>query len=116
MNDSLSSKGPPGQERLCRELGKRIVQARQRRGWKQADLAKRLEVPRERLGRWEQGRNAPSLEDLAALSEVLEMPLGDLGVGRCFREVLSSMELAELLSHFTAMGRLLKPLLVARKK
>jgi putative transcriptional regulator len=110
-SQDLSTKDP-----LCRELGKRIVRARERRGWKQADLAKRLGVPRERLGKWERGLHAPSLEDLAALSEVLEMPLGELGVGRCFREVLSSLEVAELLSYFTAMGRLLKPLLVARKK
>ena len=92
------------------------MQARQQRGWKQADLAKLLKVPRERLGKWERGLHAPPLEDLAALSEVLEMPLGELGVGRCFRESLSSLEVAELLSYFMAMGRLLKPLLAARKR
>ena len=116
MSQPSKSKTAGGHGRLCRELGRRIVEAREKRRWKQAELARRLDVPRERLGRWERGLNAPSLEQLAALSEVLEMPLGELGLGRCFREALTSMDMAELVSYFTAMARLLKPWLAARRK
>src|ERR1700710_2825882 len=53
-----------------KELGERIVLARERRGWSQKELASRLDIPRERLGAWERGRNAPGVEDLALLSAV----------------------------------------------
>ncbi len=94
---------------LKKELGARIVKARKRRGWKQAELAERLGVQRERLGSWERGRTAPGLEDLALLSEVLEIPFEELGFGRRMEEALSPVELAELARHLTAMARLLKP-------
>lgn len=82
---------------------------RKRRGWTQADLARRLGVPRERLGKWERGLNAPCLEDLAALSEVLEVPLGELGLGRSVQGVLSAGELTQMVSHFNEIARLLRP-------
>jgi putative transcriptional regulator len=66
------------QATLQRELGRRIVDLRQARGWMQGDLAKRLEVPRGRLGKWERGLNAPSLEDLNMLEAVLEVTLDEL--------------------------------------
>ena len=52
-----------------RDLGQRIVRIRKRKGWKQTELARRLEVTRERRGRWERGGRAPSLEDLAAFGK-----------------------------------------------
>ena len=94
---------------LKKELGARIVEARNRRGWKQAELARRLGVQRERLGSWERGRTPPGLEDLALLSEVLEVPFEELGFGRRMEEALSPVELAELARHLAAMARLLKP-------
>ena len=100
-------KNPKGE--LKKELGARIVKARERRGWKQAELAGRLGVQRERLGSWERGRSAPSLEDLALLSEVLEVPFEELGLGRRREEALSPWEVTELARHLAAMARLLKP-------
>jgi transcriptional regulator with XRE-family HTH domain len=107
--------GKRGRERrtpkamLRSELGRRIIKTRMRRGWTQAELARRLGVPRERLGKWERGLNAPSLEDLAALSEVLEVPLEGLGLGRGVRRTISEEELTELVFHLGAVARLLKP-------
>ena len=94
---------------LKKELGARIVKARKRRGWQQADLAERLGVKRERLGSWERGRNAPRMEDLVLLSEVLGMPFEELGLGPRLEEAFSAAELAELARHLAAMARLLKP-------
>jgi transcriptional regulator with XRE-family HTH domain len=91
-----------------RELGQRIVRIRKRKGWKQTELARRLEVTRERLGRWERGVRTPSLEDLAALSEVLAVPLEELGLGQA-GEPLPPTQLQELVHHLKAMARLLRP-------
>jgi transcriptional regulator with XRE-family HTH domain len=118
--ESMNVEGRPQSRRakavLREELGRRIAEARQRRRWSQTKLAQRLEVPRDRVGRWERGVNAPSLDDLAALSEVLEVSLEELGLGRPPREPISSGDLAELISHFSAMTRLLKPWLAAKKR
>lgn len=100
-------KDPEGE--LKKRLGARIVKARKRHGWNQAELAERLEVKRERLGSWEKGRTAPGLEDLALLSEVLAVPFEELGLGRRAEEPLSAVELTELARHLAAMARLLKP-------
>lgn len=100
---------------MRKELGRRVVEIRERRGWNQGELARRLGVPRDRLGKWERGVNGPSLEDLAELSEVLEVPLEELGLGRSpkrlekLEEPLSSVELMELVRLVGGIGRLLKP-------
>lgn len=116
MSANSEGKAQPTKGMLQKELGQRIVRVRKRRGWRQGDLARRLGVPRERLGKWERGVNSPSLEDLSALSEVLELPLEELGLGRRRQEPISSTELVELIAHFTAMGRLLKPWLPMKKQ
>ena len=92
-----------------RDIGQRIVQIRKRKGWKQTELAKRLEVTRERLGRWERGVRAPSLEDLAALSEVLAVPMDELGLGQSSGEPFPPAQLRELVHHLKAMARMLRP-------
>ncbi len=63
---------------LRRQLGLRIVRARKRRGWSQETLARRIEVPRSVLGRWERGLFAPSLEAVVKLAEVLEAATDEL--------------------------------------
>jgi transcriptional regulator with XRE-family HTH domain len=100
-------KNPKGE--LKKEVGARIVEARSGRGWNQAELAERLGVKRGRLGSWEKGRTAPSLEDLVLLSEVLAVSFEELGFRRRAEEPLSPVELRELARHLAAMTRLLKP-------
>jgi transcriptional regulator with XRE-family HTH domain len=113
--DTPESRREDPKEDLKKELGARIIEARKRRGWKQAELARRLGVPRERLGTWERGRRAPRMEDLALLSEVLEIPF-ELGLGRrVVEEELSAVELTELARHLAAMARLLKPWMARRQ-
>ncbi len=97
-------------EAVKKELGERIVRARERRGWSQKELASRLGIHRERLGKWERGRNAPGVEDLAPLSEVLGVPFEELlGGERTEEPPLNDAALEELAIQVISMARTLKP-------
>lgn len=110
------SEGSVGLERirqgvLQRDLGQRIVHLRKARGWRQGDLAKRLGVPSTRLGKWERGLNAPSLEDLTVLAAVLGATLDELVLGRAAPlPLLPPAERTELGMYIAGFIRLLKPL------
>ncbi|HEX7180297.1 MAG TPA: helix-turn-helix transcriptional regulator [Thermoanaerobaculia bacterium] len=67
--------------RLLRELGSRIADLRELRNWSRFKLARRLGVPRGRVGRWERGECAPPIDSLVALSEVLDVSLDELVKG-----------------------------------
>jgi transcriptional regulator with XRE-family HTH domain len=96
---------------LQRDLGQRIVKLRRARGWKQGDLAERLGVPSARLGKWERGLNAPSLEDLTALAAVLEMTLDELVQGHPpARSFLAATERTELGMCVAGFLRIVTPL------
>ncbi len=97
------------QKSTRQELGKAIAKARRRRRWSQSELARRLETSRDRLSKWERGVHTPSLQDVALLSKLLEIPAWDLGLCDAPVEGLSSVDLLELAQSFTAIGRLLKP-------
>jgi transcriptional regulator with XRE-family HTH domain len=96
-------------ETVKRQLGTRIIQARQSRGWSQAELARRLEMPRERLGKWERGVCAPGVEDLVTLSEVLAVPFAELVQGRREDEPITVKALESLARDLVSMVRTLKP-------
>ena len=49
-------------------LGERICLLRQRQGWSQAELAKRLSISPSTVGMYEQGRREPSLSAVVQLS------------------------------------------------
>jgi transcriptional regulator with XRE-family HTH domain len=68
--------------RLLSELGKRITSLRKRNSWSRLKLARRLGVPRSRVGYWERGECAPPIESLVALCLVLEVSLDELVMGR----------------------------------
>jgi transcriptional regulator with XRE-family HTH domain len=91
------------------KLGQAIVQIRKKRRYKQTELATKLEVTRERLGRWERGVAAPSVVELVALGEALAVPLEELGLGRVREELLPQVQVRELVLHLKAMARLLRP-------
>lgn len=87
MDRSAGKAAPGGPEaaqtkELAVAMGRRIVQLRKQRRWSQEELAKQLGVIRERVGNWERGDHAPPLEALAALGEVLRVPLDELVSGK----------------------------------
>jgi transcriptional regulator with XRE-family HTH domain len=67
---------------LRRQSGHRIAALRQARSWSQAELADLLGVPLERLRKWEWGHHAPPLEDLVALSRVLDVSIDEILTGK----------------------------------
>lgn len=98
----------PGRPRdLLQGMGRRIVRERKRRGWSQGDLARRLGVKRERAGNWERGENAPRLEELALLAEVLRVSLDDLVLGKRRGRRLTEDELRRGGRHLAGLVELL---------
>jgi transcriptional regulator with XRE-family HTH domain len=73
------------------EVGARIVRLRSAKGWTQPDLARRLEVSRERLSKWERGKNDPPLAMVIALCDVLEVSMDELVTGSPAPEVAGSV-------------------------
>lgn len=97
---------------LQRDLGLRIVKLRKKRGWSQGELAKQLGVSRSRLSNWERGLNAPSLEDLTALVDLLGATLDELVLGR--EEPPSPLPAGQrenLAMLLAGLGRVLGPLM-----
>lgn len=61
------------QERVRRSaLGREITACRERRGWLQADLAKRLNVGQQTVSRWEKGASRPTEVLLIAVASTLD--------------------------------------------
>lgn len=54
-------------------IGSRLAQARESRGWNQADLAKDMGVPAARISEWENGKYSPSVERLGQLAAALNV-------------------------------------------
>lgn len=71
----------PEERKLRAAFGKRIGQLRRRRRWSQAELARRLEVERTTVLRWESG-SLPPVRMLILLSDVLDTTLDALLAGR----------------------------------
>ncbi len=103
--------GRIAQSILQKNLGLRIVALRRCKGWSQGELADRLGIDRSRLGKWERGLYAPSLEELAFLAFLLGATLDELVLGREAPPALlppdQREQLVMLLGGFT---RLLMPL------
>jgi putative transcriptional regulator len=56
---------------ITERIGKRIIQARERLGWTQSELARHIKKPRQHLSQIEQGKQQPRAELLIELAEVL---------------------------------------------
>lgn len=57
------------------DLGLRIAEAREARGWRQKDLAAAVHVEITTVSRWENGRHTPSLEMLERIAEATNREL-----------------------------------------
>ncbi len=100
-----------------RGLGERIVQQRQRKGWGQGELARRLGITRHRLGKWELGLRAPGLEELMALVETLEVTFEELAFGRVpSGSPLPSAQRSAIGLHLKGLVEVLRPMLERPKR
>ena len=59
-------------KRHWESFGEAVVTCRERRGWLQTDLAKRLEVGQQTVSRWERGTSRPSEAMTTVLAAVLD--------------------------------------------
>ncbi len=62
-------------------LSTQIKELRRRKGWSQAELARRLHISPSAVGMYEQGRREPSVETLIALSREFKVTIDYLVTG-----------------------------------
>ena len=58
-----------------RQLGQRIRDARDEKGWLQKDLARTVHVEPTTVSRWERGRSAPDLATIGLIAHALDKPV-----------------------------------------
>ena len=62
-------------------LGERIISLRKERSISQTELARRLNVSRQAVSKWEQGTSSPDTAKLIQLAEILETEVEYLATG-----------------------------------
>lgn len=100
------------------DLGTRIVELRNHRGWTQKELARRSGMRPSRLSTLESGSKRPNLNEFARLADALEVSLDELRLGEPRVARPAALDLARELEAFATpeelagLGRLLQVLLV----
>ena len=88
-------------EQLLRDVGRRVAEARAKRGFTQEQLAEAIGIQPVTMSRWETGDRALSITTLANIADALGVGLGDLlDVERDLPGVEHGPEQAELLRGF----------------
>ncbi len=64
------------------EFNNRLYQLRKQRGFSQEELASRLNVSRQTVSKWEIGDSTPDMEKLVAMSELFDVSLDSLVMGK----------------------------------
>lgn len=64
------------------EFANRLYELRKQKGLSQEELANQLNVTRQTVSKWEVGDSAPDMEKLIALSELFEISLDELVLGK----------------------------------
>ena len=67
-------------------LGSKVTELRKQKGWSQSELAKRIEVSREIIGRYERNDAIPSIDIAKRMADVFEVSL-DYLVGNAEQKV-----------------------------
>lgn len=65
-------------DQLKRNIGKRIVELRTKKGWSQSDLARACNKDRQAMEKLENGKVNPTIYSLLEISKALEVKLKDL--------------------------------------
>lgn len=60
----------------------RLFQLRKQKGLSQEELANKLNVSRQTISKWEIGDSTPDMEKLAAISDLFEISLDELVIGK----------------------------------
>lgn len=64
------------------EFNNRLYEFRKQKGLSQEELASRVNVSRQTVSKWEIGESAPDMEKLVALSELFDISLDELVLGK----------------------------------
>ena len=64
------------------EFNNRLYQLRKQKGFSQEELANRLNVSRQTVSKWEVGDSTPDMEKLAAISDLFDVSLDMLIMGK----------------------------------
>ena len=91
-------------------LSTQIKELRRRKGWSQAELARRLHISPSAIGMYEQGRREPSVDTLVALSKEFDVTMdylvvGSNGVNLNHRICISHKQLMEALPELRNLSR-----------
>jgi transcriptional regulator with XRE-family HTH domain len=94
--------------RVWQAFGRRIALRRAERGWTRVELARELGIPRERLAKWEHGKNGPAPMMLIRLAATLGMTIDELMTGeRPEPKTMTDEQRKELASCLERLVRLL---------
>ena len=64
------------------EFSNRLYELRKQKGFSQEELAGRLNVTRQTISKWEIGDSTPDMEKLIAISELFQVSLDELMLGK----------------------------------
>ena len=67
---------------MTKTIGERVTRARELRGWKKADLARRTGLSKAFVGRLESNERAPDVANAVKIAKALGMTLDALILGR----------------------------------
>lgn len=77
------------------EFHNRLYQLRKQKGFSQEELANRLNTSRQTISKWENGESTPDLEKLVAISDLFEISLDELVLGRVAETGNQSMKASD---------------------
>lgn len=80
------------------EFNNRLYQLRKQKGLSQEELANKLNVSRQTVSKWEVGDSTPDMEKLVAMSDLFEISLDELVVGKCPEEKAAFTSQADVLN------------------
>ncbi len=83
------------------DFNNRLYQLRKQKGFSQEELANRLNVSRQTVSKWEVGDSTPDMEKLIAMSDLFDVSLDKLVMGKeevSATPIAQKSEIAELLN------------------
>lgn len=82
------------------EFSNRLYELRKQKGFSQEELAGRLNVSRQTISKWEIGDSTPDMEKLIAISELFNVSLDELMLGKKAPEGENSEKKASINAEF----------------